>query len=125
MDSDLTSGSPEWARAALDACLAQLPADTIAYGKSVNVLSAWTEGGTAFCVVYRYQCFDGVLGLRRTFDEDMYGETPEDPRDFGCDVAIYDIGEPLGTVVDRLRVDQDGVHWWGDLDSQLPRKPAM
>ena len=116
--------SPEWAQTALDACLRQLPVDTIAYGKSVQVLRAWTEAGTAFCVVYRYQCFDGVLGIRCTFDEDMYGELPDSPEDFGCDIAVYAIGEPLGTVADRLRVDESGVHWWGDLDEHLPRPPA-
>lgn len=120
----MSTKSAEWGRAALDACLRNLAVSKVTLGQTVTVLDSWTEASVAFCVVYRYPYFDGVLGIRRTFDEDMYGNEPNDPEAYGCDVADFDIGEPLGTVVHGLRVDDDGVHWWGDLDAALPRKPG-
>lgn len=114
--------TPEWAQAALDACLEHLPVSRVTESQSVQVLDAWVEDSVAFCVVYRYPYFDGVLGIRRTFDTDMYGEVPSDPVAFGCDVADFDIGEPLGSVAEHLRVDGAGVHWWGDLGPQLPSR---
>lgn len=116
--------TPAWAEAALAACLQHLPVSRVTEGRTVQVLDAWTEAGVAFCVVYRYPYFDGALGLRRTFETDMYGEEPNDPDQYGRDVADFDIGEPLGTVAKSLKLDESGVHWWGDLGPELPRKPA-
>ena len=79
------------------------------------------------CVVYTHIWFpEGVLGLRRTFegDPDSEEEQEDDPDRFGSDVAVYDIQEPLGEVATRLRLDDSGVHWWGELERQLPRRPA-
>jgi hypothetical protein len=98
-------------------------------GETVEMLAAWVDDAECLCFVYRYPYFDGVLGLRRSDDDDDDdddgGESGAvaDPRSFGQDVADFDIGEPLGTVVDRLRVDAAGVHWWGDLDEALPPLP--
>ena len=87
------------------------------------MLDSWTEADVAFCVVYRYPYFKGTLGIRCTFETDMYGSPPSDPEQFGRDVADFDIGEPLGSVVERLRPDDKGIHWWGDLGDELPRRP--
>lgn len=121
---------PEWAKsrgwgeAALAACLERLNSSRVTQAWTVQVLDSWTEAGVAFCVVYRYPYFEGVLGIRRTFDEDVNGDRAVDPGQFGRDVADYDIGEPLGTVADRLRLDESGIAWWGDLDEdELPRPP--
>jgi hypothetical protein len=127
---DVVTQKPEWTRtrewgeAALRACRDHLGVSHMTEAHTVQVLDAWTEDGVAFCVIYQYPYFDGVLGIRRTFDENMYGDDATDPDEFGRDVADFDIGEPLGTVVERLRVDAAGVHWWGDLDDELPQKPA-
>ena len=124
----MTSGDPAWAKspkwveAALSACLSHLPESRVTEGRTVQVLDAWTEDGVAFCVVYRYPYFDGVLGIRCTVDQDMVGDTPTDPAEFGREVADFSIGEPLGTVAKYLRPDASGVHWWGDLDEDLPRR---
>jgi hypothetical protein len=108
-------GSAEWAQAALFACVTWLPS-SCTEGRSVEVLAAWVEGGDALCIVYQYPYYQGVLGLRAAIDTDMhmYGEPVSDPESFGRDIADFQIGEPLGTVVDRLRLDDNGVSWWGD-----------
>jgi len=53
----------------------------------------------------------------------MTGAPASDPRSFGQEIADFSIGEPLGTVIERLRPDPLGVHWWGDLDADLPSLP--
>ena len=120
--------SREWALAALDACLRVLAHEDSALGQRlVEVRDSWIEDGTAMCVVYTHIRFpEGVLGLRRTFegDPDSEEEQEDDPDRFGSDVAVYDIQEPLGEVATRLRLDDSGVHWWGELERQLPRRPA-
>jgi hypothetical protein len=115
-------GSVEWAQAALFACVTHLPA-TCTEGRSIEVLAAWVEGGDAFSVVYQCRYHDGVLGLRRTIDTDMYGEPVSDPESFGRDIADFDIGEPMGTIADRLRPDDHGVSWWGATGNELPGLP--
>jgi hypothetical protein len=115
-------GSAEWAHAALFACVTHLPT-SCTEGRSVEVLAAWVEGSDALCHVYQYPYYTGVLGLRRALDTDMYGEPLSDPESYGRDVADFDIGEPLGTVVDRLRLDDHGVSWWGSTDKELPSLP--
>ena len=120
-----TTKSAEWAEAALAACLEHLSVSCVTEGRTVRVLDSWLEGAEAFCVVYRYPYFDGLLGIRCTFDEDMYGDEPSDPEEYGRDVADFSIGEPLGTVAQHLRPDKEGVHWWGDLGEALPCKPAL
>lgn len=92
-------------------------------GETVEMLAAWTDDEECLCFVYQYPAFDGVLGLRCDTQTDMYGEAPTDPGDFGQDVADFDIGEPLGTVVDVLRQDPQGVWWWGTLGTELPPLP--
>jgi hypothetical protein len=129
-ESPPTARSPEWAAAALAACLRALDHDDAALGlRLVNVRDAWLEGGQAMCVVYSHIWFpEGDLGLRRTFEEDAEAEEEEkddDPDHFGSDVALYDILEPLGSVANHLRADEFGVQWWGALDEQLPRKPIV
>jgi hypothetical protein len=115
-------GSVEWAHAALFACVTRLPS-SCTEGRSVEVLAAWVEGGGALCHVYQYPYYMGVLGLRRVLDTDMYGDPLSDPESFGRDVADFDIGEPLGTVVERLRTDEHGVSWWGSTGKELPSLP--
>jgi hypothetical protein len=119
----------DWAFAALNACLRILAHDDAALGQRlVEVQDAWLEDGIAICVVYTHIWFpEGVLGLRRTFEQDPESEEEDldDPDRFGSDVALYDIQEPLGDVAARLRPDDSGVRWWGDLATQLPRKPAV
>jgi len=119
----------EWATAALGACLRVLGHDDVALGRPlVEVREAWLDDGIAMCVIYRHVWFpEGDLGIRRTFEDDLDAEEEEeldnDPDRFGLRVAMDDIQEPLGSVATRLRVDDAGVHWWGDLGEELPRQP--
>ena len=53
----------------------------------------------------------------------MFDEPASDPAQVGRDIADFDIGEPLGTVAERLREDAHGVHWWGGLNAELPTLP--
>lgn len=114
--------SEAWLRAALYACVTGL-SQSCTEGETVEVLAAWIDDDDCLCVIYQYPVFDGVLGIRRETDTDMYGEPPVDPMQFGQDIADFDIGEPLGTVADHLRQDAHGVHWWGSLDAELPILP--
>jgi hypothetical protein len=116
-------GSVEWAHAALFACVTRLPS-SLTEGKSVEVLAAWLEGAAALCVVYQYPYYEGVLGRRQAFATDMYGEPLSDPESYGRDVADYQIGEPLGTAVGWLRVDDHGVRWLGIPGDEFPELPT-
>lgn len=118
------SEDEQWSRRALRSCLEHLAVSTTTEAWSVEVEEAWVEGPWTFCVVYRYHYYDGRLGLRRTSLDaehdgrfvDMYGDdraTVPDPVRFGQDVADFDIGEPLGSVIDGLQQAEDGTHWWG------------
>ena len=121
-DEAVEQGSDEWLQAALYACVTGL-SHSCTEGSTVEVLAAWIDADDCLCVVYQYPLFDGVLGLRRDTDTDMYGEQPVDPVPFGNDIADFDIGEPLGTVAEGLRQDAHGVHWWGSLEADLPVLP--
>ncbi|MFE3195397.1 hypothetical protein ACFXHA_40790 [Nocardia sp. NPDC059240] len=115
--------SPRWAEQAVSACLRRLMSSTITEAAVIAVEDAWVEDEWTFVVVYRSPYFDGVLGLRRStydprdntfstmFDPEL--TAAPDPKRYGRDVADFDIGEPLGTVVGNLRVDDRSIHWWG------------
>ncbi|MEU7140893.1 hypothetical protein ABZ942_15685 [Nocardia sp. NPDC046473] len=115
--------SPRWADQALSACLRQLMISTVTEASRIAVEDAWVEDVWTFVVVYRSPYFDGLLGLRRsTYDprDDTFASmySPQltaapDSKRYGRDVADFDIGEPLGTVVVNLRADDHGIHWWG------------
>lgn len=113
-----------WSRRALHACLATLAVNTWSEAWGVGVIDAWTEGDSAFCVVYRYREYPRTIGIRRTVDDDPNSAAADDPKQFGRDVATGDIGEPLGTVARKLRPDATGAHWWGALDESLPINPG-
>ncbi|MFD4295082.1 hypothetical protein ACFWPA_16580 [Rhodococcus sp. NPDC058505] len=121
---DQTTGS--WSSRALHACLHTLTFNTSSEAWCVGVLDAWTDGDSAFCVVYRYRDDPRTLGTRRLVDDhgDPYGPGPDDPEQFGHTVATNDIGEPLGTVARSLQRDAARIHWWGSLGDFLPSPPA-
>ncbi|WP_459960517.1 hypothetical protein [Nocardia sp. IFM 10818] len=96
---------------------------TVTEASRIAVEDAWVEDEWTFVVVYRSPYFAGLLALRSsTYNprdnmfSSMYSPrlTAEpDPTSYGRDVADFDIGEPLGTARDSLRVDDRGIHWWG------------
>ena len=92
-------------------------------GRHVRVIDTWTDGDRAVCVVYEAPHVSGVIGLRVTTDLPRSG-FPRNAQDLGQDMADFSIGEPLGAVSDGLRVDADGVQWWGQLLAELPRRDA-
>jgi hypothetical protein len=133
-----------WAEAALDACLRHLEVSTITEARHVMVEVAWIDSPDSFCIIYRPP-YDPErrVGLRRHRADakkaanapyrlgdlapaDYYIEDPAHPTPaaFGDTVADFDLGEPLGNVMRILRLDQDGIGWWGSLASQLPTRPA-
>ncbi|MBF6134218.1 hypothetical protein IU501_14575 [Nocardia otitidiscaviarum] len=96
---------------------------TVTEAWRIAVIDAWVEDEWTFVVVYRSPYFDGPLALRSsTYDahtnafssmsSPRLADAP-DPVQFGRDVADFDIGEPLGAMRENLRVDGDGIHWWG------------
>lgn len=108
-----------YSEVALDSCLQGLRSQS-----GVRVRQAFVEGEWTFVVQYDRDDFDGRLALRTTVldvdhpkrFESQYGDDlpiPPVPERVGKDVAYFDIGEPLGTVADHLRLDPEGVYWWG------------
>jgi hypothetical protein len=108
----------------------------------VAVEDAWLDGPTAFCVVYLVPLFDGLVGIRRdacdalpaieghswdrsmmTSGYDMADQAvldghPPDPIGFGWNVADFDIGVPHDP--SGYDVDDQGIHWGGNLTGGLP-----
>jgi hypothetical protein len=135
-----------WSDRALSACAERLRTSTVTSAHEVGVVSAWTDGPDAFCIVYRNPYFDGLIGLRRdsadayaaiakepwrrgqmTSGYDMgdagvlNGQLP-DPFWFGWNVADFDIGEPHVPQPEDL-IDARGVHWHGNLTTGTPTRP--
>jgi hypothetical protein len=120
--------SPTWAQRAVRACLDELRTSTLTESPHIRVDNAWTDGESAFSVVYRWD-FDRAqaYGIRRAFADaatthyvpggfigGLEIRTPHrnpDAIGFGKDVANFDIGEPLGNT--PLRRDAAGILWWG------------
>lgn len=75
-------------------------------GTGLVVIDSWVEGEDTFCIVYRYEFFDGVVGLRRTVEPDWSIDAVVDH------VLVGELGEPLGAMEDELVADKDGVMWW-------------
>ncbi len=48
-----------------------------------------------------------------------------DPVAFGKNVADFDIGEPMGSVVDALVIDTAGIGWWGSLTQVPPATDSL
>lgn len=116
-------GYAGFARAALDACLAELD-DTVTLGpERVCVLEAWPLPEDGFCVVYQHPYHQGLtVGFCARFKPAE--EWGDDVQDAGFEIANFQISETLGSVEGQLRFDEDGVGWFGDLGSELPRKPG-
>lgn len=112
-----------WAdpQAVIDACLERL-LRSVTEGRHVTVVDSWTDGEAAICIVYRAPHVRGVVGLRAATDLPPEG-FPRNAEDLGQDIADFSIGEPLGAVSERLRVDAHGVQWWGELLTDLPHPP--
>lgn len=121
----------QWSGLALLSCLRWLCTSTLTAAFEVQVEEAWTDGSDAFCIVYRAPYGPQTrVGIRSHRDEgDMFGSVDAaghgpDPEEFGQQVADFNIGEPLGDIVTRLRSDQHGVGWWGSLGDHLPTRPS-
>lgn len=128
-----------WSTTALWSCLDHLRVSTVTLAAAVSIEEAWTDGPEAFCVVYHPPMDEQrMVGLRRQRrDATEPGEwrigdlttwgyelgADVDPLVFGWNVADFDVGEPLGYVVNLLRTDDTGIQWWGTLDEQLPQRP--
>jgi len=128
-----------WAETALRACLDRLTVSTLTEARRVVVIEAWVDGEDAFCVVYRPPfAAERVVGVRRHRSDAVVVEDlrdgemaaspyiddldDPDPVQFGQSVADFDVGVPLGRVVETLREDGDGAGWWGTLGDELPRR---
>ncbi|MDN5668640.1 MAG: hypothetical protein L0G87_09620 [Renibacterium salmoninarum] len=88
---------------------------------TIIVREAWVESPRSVCIVYddtRYKY--GVLGMRVTFPPHA---RDNDPRSTGEETAAT-IMEPLGSDVDHLRADANGISWLGILDGGFPRVPG-
>ncbi len=66
----------------------------------------WAEGEDTICVVYEGWWYPGTLGLRRKVEANVPVEHVVE------DMLSGDLGEPLGSLVDTLVLDDNGVMWW-------------
>lgn len=97
---------------ALLGCLTALRDGGITEEWCVGVIDAGTTGDL-FHVVYRWRDHPITLGFATEAGiSPLYG-FPDDPTTVGRDAAAFCIGEPLGSVADRLSPDGNDVHWWG------------
>lgn len=74
---------------------------------NLRILGAWTENPETMCVVYQGWWYPGILGLRR-----HVGSTNWPLETAVLNILTYDLGEPLGSLVDALEPDEHGVMWW-------------
>ncbi len=88
---------------------------------TIIVREAWVESPHSVCIVYddtRYK--HGTLGRRITFPP--YARD-DDPSSTGEESAMSMI-EPLGSTIDHLREDANGISWLAVLDGGFPRVPG-
>lgn len=62
---------------------------------NLRILGAWTEEPQAVCVVYQGWWYPGIVGLRQ-----HTGSTDWPLENVVLNILTYDLGEPLGTLVD-------------------------
>ncbi|WP_380162707.1 hypothetical protein [Kineococcus sp. R86509] len=128
-----------WANDVHAALMRQLtdPARHLAVtGGQVQVVRSWTSvhgGHPVLHVVYRHPWWDFTTGLRRHLDEvEHYPLNLPVPDidlavDLADDIVTSDIEEPLGSVLESMVPDEDGVWWWGNPPlpaDELRRGPA-
>lgn len=113
------AASEEWGPRALLACLQKLRDGGPTEAAIVVVHDAWvTPDG--FRVVYGSPWGPrvGIIRERHTTIDwvDAYttGDEPT-PEEFGHEVADFNIGEPLGSYLEILDHDADGLGWWGHI----------
>lgn len=104
-----------WIDVALAACLEAVATDTIWIAPDrVTVLRSWIEGPHSFCVVYQHPWSDAIhIGYRAVYSDGQESSfDTTNPTLFG-QFAADNILEPLGSVRERLRFDDQGVGWHG------------
>ena len=95
---------------ALDALLAFLP--TMEETRDIAIVSAWVDDTDRICLVYRDPGRPQTVGLRKAVHLDEVVETLDE---WVQEVALYEIGEPLGSIAYNMLADDDGVYWWGEV----------
>jgi hypothetical protein len=111
--------SPQWAPKVLEA-LEKLFAEHFIWLSPVTLvearLDADLDGTPVLLVIYDHASWPERTGLRRrlglrptSLSREM---TPEES--LAVEIAMSDIGEPLGTYHESLVPDSEGVWWWGD-----------
>jgi len=111
--------SPEWANSALSE-LKQLFEEGFIWLSPVTLIDASlvmdADGVAVLVLIYDDRRWEKRTGLRRRLDRRPTslapGQTAE--RSLAIDIAMSDLGEPLGTIYSRLVPDDEGVWWWGD-----------
>lgn len=74
---------------------------------NLRILGAWTEEPDTICVVYRGWWYPSIVGFRQHI-----GSADWPLETVVLNILTYDLGEPLGTLVDTLEPDDHGVMWW-------------
>ncbi|MGP5727157.1 hypothetical protein ACTXOR_15385 [Arthrobacter rhombi] len=99
---------PDWVTIVLTSCLKRLGTGGPTAWECVEVFEAWVDNGALF-IVYTSPWEPTVGLMRGAEDPDC-----EDPVEQGQNIADFDVAEPLGTYIDRLTFDANGLGWWGD-----------
>lgn len=100
----MTQGSR--AAAVLEAVLRGVEPPRASNG-NLQILGAWTEEPDTICVVHRGWWHPGIVGLRQHIG------SPDWPLEtVVLNILTYCLDEPLGTRVDTLVPDENGIMWW-------------
>lgn len=71
-----------------------------------RLIDLWAEGPNVICVVYEGWWFPGTLGLRRRLEPHL-----EDWQEL-ANILDGELGEPVGTPVEGVLADEEGITWW-------------
>lgn len=111
---------PTWGERVLLTALADL-ALSLADRETFGIVDAWADADDAVRFVYRPSWGDdtsvGLLRVRRDAPLPYYLYEDEDtqtPEEYGENIALLDLGPPLGRTRTRLVFDDEGIGWWGD-----------
>jgi hypothetical protein len=94
------------AAAVLEAVLMEVEPPRASNG-SLEILGAWTEEPATICVVYQGWWYPRIVGLRQHI-----GSTDWPLETVVLNILTYGLDEPLGTRVNILEPDENGVMWW-------------
>jgi hypothetical protein len=113
-------GILSWGERVLFKALTDL-ASSLADRDGFSIIDAWADVEDTVRFVYHpswgAERTVGLVRVRREAPLPYYVYECEDrqtPEEYGENIALIDVGPPLGHVLDRLTFDDQSIGWWGD-----------